>query len=75
MRSVVSAILLYAVIACSSATGPTVHINATVHYNPIEGGFYEIISDDGVHYDPTNLWDCYKADGLRPRTFAGTYLL
>lgn len=41
-------------------------VNGTIHYNPIEGGFYEIVNDaDGVHYDPTNLPDCYKEDGLR----------
>jgi hypothetical protein len=42
------------------------HTNATVHFNPIEGGFYELVSDaDNVHYDPTNLPGCYKEEGLR----------
>jgi hypothetical protein len=66
VKPILSALLLSAAIACSSATGPRVEVIGTIHYNPIEGGFYEIVSDaDGVHYDPTNLPDCYKEDGLR----------
>ncbi|MFX1327632.1 MAG: hypothetical protein ACFE91_05740 [Promethearchaeota archaeon] len=30
-----------------------------------EGGFYGIISNDGKHYDPINLPDEFKIDGLR----------
>ena len=30
-----------------------------------EGGFYGIISIDGEHYDPLNLPDEFKIDGLR----------
>jgi hypothetical protein len=66
MKPILSALLLSAAVACSFATGPRVEVNGTIHYNPIEGGFYEIVSDaDGVHYDPTNLPDCYKEEGLR----------
>ena len=66
MRTVLSVLALCVAVACSSSTGPVMHTNATVHFNPIEGGFYELISDaDGVHYDPTNLPACYKEEGLR----------
>lgn len=66
MRTVLSVLAFCAAVACSSSTGPVMHTNATVHFNPIEGGFYELVSDaDGVHYDPTNLPACYKEEGLR----------
>jgi len=66
MKTALSMLALWLVVACSSTTGPLIHTNATIHFNPIEGGFYELVSDaDGVHYDPTNLPACYKADGLR----------
>jgi hypothetical protein len=29
-----------------------------------EGGFYGIITDSGAHYDPRNLPDKFKIDGL-----------
>jgi hypothetical protein len=66
MKIALSMLAVSVVAACSSSTGPVVHTNATVHFNPIEGGFYELVSDaDGVHYDPTNLAACYKKEGLR----------
>ena len=37
----------------------------TIIYLEIEGGFYGILSDDGEHYDPTNLPIEYQKDGLR----------
>ena len=36
-----------------------------IQYNDFEGGFYGIVSDDGEHYDPKNLPDDFKEDGLR----------
>jgi hypothetical protein len=33
----------------------------------LEGGFYAIVSDDGVTYDPQSLPDGFKVDGLRVR--------
>ena len=40
-------------------------ITGTVLYIPIEGGFYGLIADDGTKYDPTNLAEEYKQNGLR----------
>jgi hypothetical protein len=66
MKIGLSMLALGVVAACATATGPVMHTNATVHFNPIEGGFYELVSDaDGVHYDPRNLAACYKQEGLR----------
>lgn len=39
-------------------------INGTVHHIPLEGGFYGIVADDGRHYDPVNLPDEFRQDGL-----------
>jgi hypothetical protein len=39
-------------------------IVATVHYLPIEGGFYGIVGHDGRRYDPVNLPAEFKHDGL-----------
>jgi hypothetical protein len=40
-------------------------ITGTVMYIPIEGGFYGLVADDGKKYDPINLPEEYKQNGLR----------
>jgi len=42
-----------------------IHTTGTVTYIGIEGGFYGIIADDDSHYDPLNLPEGFKTDGLR----------
>ncbi|NVM19849.1 MAG: hypothetical protein HWN80_19255 [Candidatus Lokiarchaeota archaeon] len=42
-----------------------IHTTGTVKYMDFEGGFYGIIADDGSHYDPMNLPEGFKTDGLR----------
>ena len=37
----------------------------TILHIPIEGGFYGLIADDGTKFDPTNLPEEYKQNGLR----------
>lgn len=39
--------------------------NGTVVYVPLEGGFYGIIADDGIRWDPGNLSDSFAIDSLR----------
>ncbi|MFX0008218.1 MAG: hypothetical protein ACFFA7_01285 [Promethearchaeota archaeon] len=36
-----------------------------IKYYPDDGGFYGIISDDSIHYEPINLPNEFKIDGLR----------
>ena len=36
-----------------------------VSYVDLEGGFYGIITDKGVHHNPVNLQVAYRVDGLR----------
>ena len=38
-----------------------------IQYNDFEGGFYGIISNDGEKYDPINLPEDFKIDGLLVR--------
>jgi hypothetical protein len=67
MKTFLSVLALCVVMACSTSgiTGTTIHTNATVQWNPLEGGFYELLSDDGVNYDPINLPGCFAEVGLR----------
>ena len=45
-------------------------IVGTVTYQPIEGGFYAIDGDDGRKYDPLNLPEAFKEDGLKVKGLA-----
>lgn len=39
-------------------------ITGTITYVEIEGGFFTIDGDDGSKYDPVNLPDAFRKDGL-----------
>jgi L-ascorbate metabolism protein UlaG (beta-lactamase superfamily) len=40
-------------------------ISGTVRYIDIEGGFYGLVADTGEKYDPVNLPEDFRQDGLR----------
>jgi hypothetical protein len=42
-----------------------IHGKGTVIYLSFEGGFYGIVGDDGKNYDPINMPQEFKVDGLR----------
>ena len=42
-----------------------IHGKGTVKYLSFEGGFYGIAGDDGKNYDPINMPQELKVDGLR----------
>jgi hypothetical protein len=44
-----------------------IHGKGTVVYLGFEGGFYGIAGDDGKNYDPINMPQEFKVDGLRVR--------
>jgi hypothetical protein len=44
-----------------------IHQNGTVTYLYFEGGFFGIVGDDGKHYDPINMPQEFKVNGLRVR--------
>ena len=39
----------------------------TITFFDLEGGFYGLVADDGAQYDPLNLDDAFRQDGLRVR--------
>jgi hypothetical protein len=43
----------------------------TIQYVELEGGFYGLVADDSTRYNPQNLDEAYREDGLRVR-FRGT---
>lgn len=43
----------------------TFEIPGTITYKNIEGGFYAIDGDDGKKYDPINLPEAFRKDGLK----------
>ncbi len=45
-------------------------IVGTVTYKNIEGGFYAIEGDDGSKYDPVNLPESFRKDGLKVKVTA-----
>ena len=49
----------------SDATAPTISIAGVVRHVELEGGFFAIRGDDSVTYDPINLPDSFRQDGLR----------
>ncbi|MFA7199380.1 MAG: DUF333 domain-containing protein [Methanoculleus sp.] len=69
---VIALTLLGTVIACGcmAAGGEDdpadrVFGNGTITYVDLEGGFYGIIADDGMHYLPADLPEEFRSDGLR----------
>lgn len=42
-----------------------IHGKGTVKYLSFEGGFYGVVGDDGKNYDPINMPQEFKVDGLR----------
>jgi hypothetical protein len=65
----ITALLACCIVACSCTTASydTTKSTGTVIFLPIEGGFYGIKGDDGRNYDPVNLPDEFRKDGLRVR--------
>ncbi len=54
----------------TAAADSIVTITGVVRHFDLEGGFYAIRGDDGVTYDPSNLADDFRQDGLRVRARA-----
>jgi heat shock protein HslJ len=46
------------------AEGAPVSIVGTVRQLPVEGGVWVIASDDGTHYNPLNLPEAFRVEGL-----------
>lgn len=50
--------------------GDTFDIQGTVVYKNIEGGFFAIEGDDGRKFDPINLPESFRKDGLKVKVSA-----
>ena len=57
-------VVLLLTIGLSGCLDSYVEGTGRIQYNDFEGGFYGIVSDDGEDYDPINLPDDFKEDGL-----------
>jgi hypothetical protein len=63
------AVILCGLIAqsCTTDSGDNTVVTGTVVFLSFEGGFYGIKGDDGRSYDPINLPEDFRVDGLRVR--------
>ena len=61
---IVGMVVLFLVVGLSGCLDNYVEGTGEIKYIDLEGGFYGIVSDDGEHYDPKNLPDDFKEDGL-----------
>lgn len=66
-------------LACGDATGPdAVEIVAAVEFQAVEGGCWSLLAGDGTRYEPLELSEPYRVQGLeveasvRRRTDLGT---
>ncbi len=50
-----------------SETNKIISEASTIKFIDLEGGFYAIVTNDDMRYDPVNLPDEFKVDGLRVR--------
>ncbi len=60
-------IAILALTSCAGAGKDVVSRTGTVKFNELEGGFYGIVGDDGKNYDPINLREEFRKDGLSIR--------
>ena len=54
----------------TKAPADTIEITGTVVYKGLEGGFFAIDGDDGSKYDPVNLPESFRKDGLKVKLTA-----
>jgi hypothetical protein len=54
-------------LADSTAADSVIAISGVIRHFDLEGGFFAIRGDDGVTYDPSNLAQGFRRDGLRVR--------
>jgi hypothetical protein len=53
-------------VSCSDTTEPdSTQIVATVEFLNVEGGCWTLLACDGVRYEPANLADRFREDGLQ----------
>ena len=51
--------------SAANSKADTIELQGTVVYKDLEGGFFAIDGDDGQTYDPVNLPESFKQNGMR----------
>lgn len=49
---------------------PLLDVTGTVRFIELEGGFFGIVADDGTQYEPIDLPERYRQNGLRVHLLA-----
>jgi hypothetical protein len=57
-------VICLCIVTASAGEAPTVNFKGTVRYVAIEGGFWGLVSEDGKNYEPANLGQEFRHDGL-----------
>lgn len=71
IRPILTLTLVLTLSACSLVPkGDDLRFDGTVTYVMIEGGGWVIEGDDGETYEPINLGEPYREEGLRVRVWA-----
>ena len=83
MKMVVLALFSWTILSGCSTAGPPVEapaaetarnevirITGTVVFVPVEGGFFGILAEDGRRYDPRDLPERMRRDGLKVKVEA-----
>jgi hypothetical protein len=58
------AVLCLAMATAYANNAASINFKGTVRYITVEGGFWGIVTEDGRQYEPTNLSNEYKQEGL-----------
>lgn len=54
------------VVSCTSTTEPDLaQLEATVEFVSVEGGCWRLVTDQGIGYEPVNLPESFRSDGLQ----------
>ncbi|HSV32184.1 MAG TPA: hypothetical protein VLH40_09225 [Atribacteraceae bacterium] len=65
MRLGAALVVIMAVLTVLTGCQTTVSGTGTIRHVELSGGFYGIVGDDGLHYEPINLPREFWEDGLR----------
>ncbi|MFA6074902.1 MAG: hypothetical protein WCV63_06410 [Negativicutes bacterium] len=74
-KSVNSSLVIFVIALCllfmtGGAMAENFSFSGTIQHIDLEGSFWGIVATDGTHYEPTNLSDDYKHDGLAVQVVA-----
>lgn len=58
---------MFAVQSCTTENEDAIKVTGTVVFLSFEGGFFGINGDDGKNYDPINIPQEFRKDGMRVR--------